>query len=323
MPMSYLAEMHKLVERAKTLERLGKDTEALEIYLEVHEKFFPNTSDLYERPAVLLEKKKRFDEAIAMCEKAIKYIEEGKITGVRENFVKRIDRIKLRSDYGQKEAPTPKKAEAKPMDWSFMSKKSFQWTAVGSFFLIFGTAVLLIFLATKVNTDFEIDLSKLDLSQLQRSGYIETVEENEAYQKAFKEAQEKAKKPSDAPIITEEMRQHAMTVVSHVPEVKQANLITKDGLVAFALSVDPIMSKSDAQKAADTFVKALAASASNKYRYLEGPSGQNLGELYKYYSVMVAIGTNSKDAELFLLGSKKKADDRIQFTVPPKDLDLK
>lgn len=95
----YFTEMHRLIEKAKIYERSGRDEEALKAYLEIHERFFPNTSDLYDRPAILLEKKKRFDEAIVICEKAIKLINEGKITGVKDNFQRRIDRIKARTDY--------------------------------------------------------------------------------------------------------------------------------------------------------------------------------------------------------------------------------
>lgn len=99
MNYEYFAEMHKLIEKAKTYERLGREEEALKIYLEIHERFFPNTSDLFERPAILLEKRRHFQEAIEMCEKAIKLINEGKITGIKENFERRIQRIKSRSDY--------------------------------------------------------------------------------------------------------------------------------------------------------------------------------------------------------------------------------
>lgn len=105
----YFAEMHKMIEKAKTYERIGREEEALNIYLEIHVKFFPNTSDLFERPAILLEKRKRFDESIQICEKAIKLINEGKITGIKDNFERRIQRIKTRSDYeGGKQSASKK-----------------------------------------------------------------------------------------------------------------------------------------------------------------------------------------------------------------------
>lgn len=126
----YFAEMHKLSEKAKVLERMGREEEALKLYLEIHANYFPNTSDLYERPAIILEKRKRFDEAIHICEKAIKFINEGKMTGIKETFSRRIDRITSRSDYqgaysankGKKkvdnisEEPSVAKIEKKPRE---------------------------------------------------------------------------------------------------------------------------------------------------------------------------------------------------------------
>ncbi len=136
----YFTEMHRLIEKAKTYERAGREEEALKAYLEIHERFFPNTSDLYDRPAILLEKRRRFDEAIAICEKAIKFIDEGKITGIKDNFQRRIDRIKDRTDYqelhpkkGVKKSRTSRPVQRKPRTTShtsifFKLKKYFETT---------------------------------------------------------------------------------------------------------------------------------------------------------------------------------------------------
>lgn len=323
MTMAYFAEMHKLVERAKTLERVGKDSEALEIYLEVHEKFFPNTSDLYERPAVLLEKKKRFKEAIAMCEKAIKYIDEGKITGVRDNFSRRIDRIKSRSDYEVVSVDVKKKKKSEPIDWSFLTNIKIKWALIGSFLSIVVIAGVVFYLAVFFKPSFELDFSKIDFSALRKAGMIETQEENEAYKKAYEALQEKEQeKPDPMPVITEEMIKHAIKVAERVFQVERANVVAKDDVAGFALIVSPQMSKDDAQKAADTFVKALAAAAANEYDYLEGPNPSNYGELYKHYSIMIAIGIDGTENELFLMGSKKKSVDKIFFRKPLKDFGL-
>ncbi len=40
MDQQKLQELYKLHERAKRFERLGNDTEALNIYMEIHENFF-------------------------------------------------------------------------------------------------------------------------------------------------------------------------------------------------------------------------------------------------------------------------------------------
>lgn len=123
MNTEYFTEMHKLIERAKNYEKTGREQEALAIYLEIHDQFFPNTSDLYERPAILLEKRKRFEEAIHICEKAIKLINEGKITGIKDNFVRRIERIKARPDYIAIYGEEAKKPERKGFGFGFSKKK--------------------------------------------------------------------------------------------------------------------------------------------------------------------------------------------------------
>lgn len=123
MNTEYFTEMHKLIERAKNYEKTGREQEALAIYLEIHDQFFPNTSDLYERPAILLEKRKRFEEAIHICEKAIKLINEGKITGIKDNFVRRIERIKARPDYIAIYGEEAKKPERKGFRFGFSKKK--------------------------------------------------------------------------------------------------------------------------------------------------------------------------------------------------------
>lgn len=124
MNTEYFTEMHKLIERAKNYEKTGREQEALAIYLEIHDQFFPNTSDLYERPAILLEKRKRFEEAIHICEKAIKLINEGKITGIKDNFVRRIERIKARPDYIAIYGEEAKKPERKGFRFGFSKKKT-------------------------------------------------------------------------------------------------------------------------------------------------------------------------------------------------------
>jgi tetratricopeptide (TPR) repeat protein len=89
-----IIEQFKLLQRAKKIESMGNASRALEMYLELHENFEPNTSDAYERPAVLLERFKRYDEAIAMCQKAIEGIKNDTLSGTIEKFEKRIEGIR-------------------------------------------------------------------------------------------------------------------------------------------------------------------------------------------------------------------------------------
>jgi tetratricopeptide (TPR) repeat protein len=88
-----IVEQFKLLKRAKKLEEMGNNERALDLYLELHEKYDPNTSDAYERPAIILERMKRYEEALAFCQDAIEQIEEEKISGTKDKFLKRIDHI--------------------------------------------------------------------------------------------------------------------------------------------------------------------------------------------------------------------------------------
>ena len=56
----------KMYEKARTLEKTDVD-QAIEIYKEILRITKPEGTSYYERPAILLEKQKRFDEAIEVC----------------------------------------------------------------------------------------------------------------------------------------------------------------------------------------------------------------------------------------------------------------
>ncbi len=88
-----LSEQFKLLQKAKRFESMGNADKALEFYLELHHNCTPNTSDAYERPCIILEKNKRYDEAIDLCNKAIKAIEADKMSGTKEKFLDRIENI--------------------------------------------------------------------------------------------------------------------------------------------------------------------------------------------------------------------------------------
>lgn len=88
-----IREQYKLLQRAKKMEKMGSAERALDLYLELHDLYQPNTSDAYERPAVLLERAKRYKEAINMCKRAIEGIEGDTISGTVDKFEKRLDSI--------------------------------------------------------------------------------------------------------------------------------------------------------------------------------------------------------------------------------------
>lgn len=91
--MTNLSEQFNLLQKAKRLEKIGNSSEALRVYLELHKDHTPNTFDSFERPIILLEKFKRYEEAVTMCEKAITLVNDGKISGTVERFEHRLERI--------------------------------------------------------------------------------------------------------------------------------------------------------------------------------------------------------------------------------------
>lgn len=92
----------KLYEKAKDLEK-KKDVEgALAIYFEILDKYIPEGSVYYERPCIVLEKLKRYDEAIAICNLAITRIDNQIFNFPKEEFEKRLDRLIRKKSKGDK-----------------------------------------------------------------------------------------------------------------------------------------------------------------------------------------------------------------------------
>lgn len=302
----YFAEMHKLIERAKVLERAGREEDALQTYLEIHEKFFPNTSDLFERPAILLEKRKRFSEAIAMCEKAIKLINEGKVTGVKDNFTRRIDRIKARSEQPlpQTEAAAPTKKEKVPKEKKepgvflitlekianqllhlpeniFNLLKSFllglkrlDWRSILTLivFIVVGAGIVY-GLTTYDRSKYEV---YIDMSEFEATG--------SAIGNPFD------MEVSDLPTITKSMIETAKKSISQMPGVKTSGVIVQKNVTGFVIMLNPGTSQKEAKDASEVFVRALASAAAAENSKLSGPNPLSYGSLYDYYGVLVVAG---------------------------------
>lgn len=83
----------KMYENARKLERSGNVYDALDIYFEILKKYNPIGTVYYERPAIILEKLKRFNEAKQICDRAIKAIENGNFRADSEEFEKRKERL--------------------------------------------------------------------------------------------------------------------------------------------------------------------------------------------------------------------------------------
>lgn len=82
---------YPLYMKARELERMGKPDEALVIYRNILLDFTPIGTVYYERPAILLERKGEYQEAIAICDMAIANLKQ---EGAKEEFRRRKARLK-------------------------------------------------------------------------------------------------------------------------------------------------------------------------------------------------------------------------------------
>ncbi len=95
--MDKFNEFYMMQNQAKKLEQGGLDDKALELYLKIVEEYLPNNDFSFDRAATLLEKKFKYADAIAICEKALDKIHAGDIQGDADKFQQKIDRMKLKA----------------------------------------------------------------------------------------------------------------------------------------------------------------------------------------------------------------------------------
>lgn len=82
-----------LYEKARNLEKINNIDGALSIYFNVLNKYIPEGSAYYERPCIILEKLKRYDEAIEICNLTITRVEHYKFNFSADDFKKRLERL--------------------------------------------------------------------------------------------------------------------------------------------------------------------------------------------------------------------------------------
>ncbi|MCK8058927.1 MULTISPECIES: hypothetical protein [unclassified Fusibacter] len=67
--------------QAKNKEKMGRSSEALKLYLDIIENYFPDTDYSFEHAVLLLEKANRLDEAKSICTTALERIKSGEMKG--------------------------------------------------------------------------------------------------------------------------------------------------------------------------------------------------------------------------------------------------
>lgn len=330
------AEAYKILKRAKNLERMGSDDRALDLYLELHNNYNPNTSDSFERPVVILERKKRYEEAIDFCNKAIELINDDKLSGTVEKFEKHLSRINEKL----KEKPVKVKSE-KFTDYKFgilgfRSKNKFKIATALLFYIIFVASGMLmnsIFITTSlfaitytvlyfygfimIETDKKnkkimlilflsfILLTIFSFGQLP-SAFTEFIElRAEENIDALEDGKEIFTEDENLPEISEESIEIAINDVKKNIEVKDIVIIINGSEIAFGILLDPTTSKSNAKDISEELVNTLSSIVSSNFDLKKPESiGYPHGELYDYYSIIISAGGN--DTEIIAKGKKKK-----------------
>lgn len=84
---------YPIYEQARVLEKNGQPEEALRLYMEIMHNYTPYGTAYYERPTIILERLGRFEEAIIICDRAIRAINNNLFHGDIEPFEKRKKRL--------------------------------------------------------------------------------------------------------------------------------------------------------------------------------------------------------------------------------------
>ncbi len=102
-------EYYLMLTQAKNQEKLGFDSQALTIYLQIIDSFSPDTDNAYERAVTLLEKKRDFEQARQICVKALEKIRSKDIKGDTNFYEQRLNRIedKLKETIIKPHSPVP------------------------------------------------------------------------------------------------------------------------------------------------------------------------------------------------------------------------
>ncbi|MCH4888771.1 hypothetical protein EZV73_14345 [Acidaminobacter sp. JC074] len=332
-----LVEQFKLLKRAKKLEEMGSADRALDLYIELHEKFEPNTSDAYERPAVIYERKRQYDKALELCHKAIEAIENDKMSGTKDKFQRRIDAI------NEKLKDVPVKEKVITDDYRFhiigfrSKNKGKSLTAVIFYIIFIIMGVLLksiyptllltgiVYLVTYFVDVFQSKSKKkaifiallLSLTvtvfaafnlpeAINRVIELESSEGSlEGGEQLFTESEE------DRPVITEKHKEEAISLISSEIEVEEATIIVAEDQIAFGLKLLAGTDKNRAMDLLEEFIEILAHRVSGD-EDIKAPDFKSHGELYDYYDLTLAGGSDAGD--IVAKGSKKKTSNFISWT---------
>jgi tetratricopeptide (TPR) repeat protein len=266
------------------MDRLGNEDAALEIYLEILDHYQPHLYANFERPAIILEKKRRYQEALDICLRALELIEGENISGDPGKCQSRIDKLKDKVD--PIEINTPSKGNKKNRKMpSFV------------FAIIFALGIIAYLV---LNSHSQYDDVYVDVSEMDRESELEG--------SVFKEEDPEEE---TLPEITQTMIDIAKKATELNLEVTSANVAVNGSTIGFAIFVSPGTSQSKCEEIGKDMVKALGGAASATHLDLTPPSPVSLGGLYAEYDLIVSVGTSSSD--LIAKGTKTTSAKKINW----------
>lgn len=331
-----IVEQFKLLKTAKKLEQMGSTQRALEIYLEIHEKYDPNTSDAYERPAILLERYKRYEEALQLCEEAIDEINNDRMSGTIDKFERRIESIHNK----MKDVPINPTQAAEAYRFGIVGYRSKHFgkmlTMSGYILvsLILGWIIKSIYaplalIAIPFAFAYLFDLQKAQSKQkiilmilvisLFGTGIFATLQlpsavsqrlELESKEESLDGGENIFTPDESLPVITDQHISDAITIITDEIEVKDAVIIVNEGQVTFGLLLMPQTNHERAVELSEEFIEALAHRVSQDVD-IKAPSRNNHGELYDFYSVVISAGSDTE--EIIARGTKSTSSKHISW----------
>jgi len=279
-------QMAQFIEKARTMERMGNDEEALIMYKKVYKDYYPVKADFYESLCIILEKHKLYDDAIVICKKAIERINDKTVSGSTDKFEKRIQYLCKKNGSSNNYKEGRKKSKVKT-------------TAL---LIVLGTVVVvgLIMLITIPKTSI-FDNIHLLITKIGQDGFASEKEVTN------KETTDESEVPKHK--ITDSMIDSARSLLEDEPDVEYANVSVQGDTLGFAIFVTPGTSKERCEELGEIFVKALGNAAASEIPGLKGTLDVTYGELYEHYNIIIAVGVSSED--ITAKGTKDKGSSRI------------
>lgn len=276
-------ELFTLTQKAQKMELINEEI-ALKLYIEIFENYTPKISKTYESAIRLLEKRHRYQEALAICERAIDLIKQQEVSGTVDRFESTQQRLLRKIKELEPELIVP-------------VKKSFKLHArhVIIALIFVGVLVAIIRFATPYG-DLDVNLEGKDSLEGGEGLYRESTDKEE---KTFP--------------VTERMIEIATNELLKNIDAKAADVIPQEQTLGIAIIVTAGTDADRSKVLAEIYLRALAGAAAAEYDELKAPNADSLGDLYDYYELVISVGTSTAEEDLVARGTKVRAASAIYW----------